>query len=235
MRPTLQLIIMKWSKIGGRAAVEYEFRRLKDHQFIMISNNCWGFQVYPLLGRPYNTPFVGLFIYPKCYLKLLENFTQIATGHLAFSKRSKYFADVPKYPVGVLFGDVEIHFLHETTELEAGDKWCRRVARMMGGMEEGVGVNVKFCDRDGATEQDVRKFHRITNERGWNHVSFGATAHDCPNHNLVPENLRECGMQAVDGLSLYQSRYQMFDFPEWIRHGVVRKTGISRMISILMR
>ena len=46
---------------------------LKDINFVIISDNCWGGSVYQWLDRPYNSPFVGLGIYGDCYIKLLSN------------------------------------------------------------------------------------------------------------------------------------------------------------------
>jgi uncharacterized protein (DUF1919 family) len=47
---------------------------LKNTDFVIIANNCFGGQVYKSFGLPYNTPFVGMFLYGPCYLKLLQNF-----------------------------------------------------------------------------------------------------------------------------------------------------------------
>ena len=33
---------------------------VRDRPFTIVSNNCWGAELYPLLGRPYETPFVRL-------------------------------------------------------------------------------------------------------------------------------------------------------------------------------
>mgnify|MGYP003885258989 CR=1 FL=1 len=63
---------------------------VKDHEFVIISNNCWGGSAYQWYRRPYNTPFVGLFIYGSCYLKLLNNFEYYMAQKLSFTTKSKY-------------------------------------------------------------------------------------------------------------------------------------------------
>jgi len=47
--------------------------QLKNRNFTIVSNNCWGGEVYRGFGLPYQTPFVGLFLFPACYIKLLKN------------------------------------------------------------------------------------------------------------------------------------------------------------------
>ena len=38
-------------------------KNLNDKPFVIISDNCWGAEVFQWYGRPYNTPFIGMFIY----------------------------------------------------------------------------------------------------------------------------------------------------------------------------
>lgn len=47
---------------------------LKNRDFTIISNNCWGGHVYRYFNLPYQSPTVGLFIVSKDYIKLLKNF-----------------------------------------------------------------------------------------------------------------------------------------------------------------
>lgn len=47
--------------------------RIEDRNFTIISNNCWGGELYKELNLAYNTPFIGLFIYAPCYIKMLKN------------------------------------------------------------------------------------------------------------------------------------------------------------------
>ena len=54
--------------------VKKEQELLKNKDFVIISDNCWGGAVYQWYDRPYNSPFVGLGIYGECYIKLLSNF-----------------------------------------------------------------------------------------------------------------------------------------------------------------
>ena len=46
---------------------------LKNKDFSIFSNNCWGGVVYDRYALPYRTPTIGLWIPPKDYIKLLKN------------------------------------------------------------------------------------------------------------------------------------------------------------------
>ena len=103
-------------KITKRISNAIERSRLHDKNFIIISNNCWGYEIYKVLGREYNTPFVGLFLFPEGYIKLLENFENCMNSELEFTSTSRYILGTTNYPIGLLCGDIEIHFMHYSTE-----------------------------------------------------------------------------------------------------------------------
>ena len=46
---------------------------LKNKEFSILSNNCWGGVVYDRYALPYRTPTIGLWIPPEDYIKLLKN------------------------------------------------------------------------------------------------------------------------------------------------------------------
>ncbi len=126
--------------------------KLRGRHFTIVSNNCWGAHVYQDLGIPYETPFVGLFLDPDCYLNLLSRFRDVINRPLTFAGESRrpainaYRRDhAGEYPIGKLDDDIEIQFLHSKTEAEARDKWERRVARIPAADDT---LFVKFCDHD---------------------------------------------------------------------------------------
>jgi len=111
-------------------------RKIKNRNFSIISNNCWGGGVYEELGLPYLTPTIGLFLHGPCYIKFIKNLNYYFGCELIFTATSKYQATNTKrdntdlkYPIGKL-ADIEIHFLHYHSEDEAFDKWNRRKARV---------------------------------------------------------------------------------------------------------
>jgi uncharacterized protein (DUF1919 family) len=108
---------------------------------------------------------VWSFFYPQDYLCFLENLNLYLKEPLQFTKNSKYPQQTQRlrelkgrdYPIGVLGGDVEIHFLHYLTEAEAYEKWMRRAKR--------VNLNnlfVVFSDaEEGFTEQLLEKYEQL--------------------------------------------------------------------------
>jgi uncharacterized protein (DUF1919 family) len=130
--------------------------------FTIVSNNCWGAHIYQALKMEYQTPFVGLFIPPKSYLDLLRRFDYFIRAELSFTHESGV-ASVSKwrereglnYPIGLLGGQVEVHFQHYASQEEARSKWQRRCQRIS---PDPARWFFKFDDREGATADDIREF-----------------------------------------------------------------------------
>ncbi len=55
------------------SSVSKNHSHLKDINFSIISNDCWGGVAYQEFSLMYKTPFVGTRIFNQCYLKLLKN------------------------------------------------------------------------------------------------------------------------------------------------------------------
>lgn len=118
-------------------------------EFCIVSNNCWGGEVYAFNKIAYNTPFIGLFIPPLCFAKMCANLPKYLDQKLVFINRSKYsiYHDLRKsstYPIALL-GGIEIHFLHYISEEEASTKWIRRRKRMPNDQSLWM---IKACDRE---------------------------------------------------------------------------------------
>lgn len=132
--------------------------QLRNKDFTIISNNCWGGHIYQYYGMVYNTPTVGLTFFADEYLKFISNLDKYLHTELTFipiteSRYYEYYQDkVSYYPIGKL-DDIEIVFLHYKSEAEAYEKWNRRKARM--NMNNLI---VKFNDMNRATEDHIRKF-----------------------------------------------------------------------------
>lgn len=136
---------------------------LHDKTFSIISNNCWGGNIYQYFGLPYKSPFAGLFIFPKDYLKLLGNLkyymnlkpSYIDPKETVHKKALVNNGTYGKYPIGLL-DDIEIHFLHYNTIETAIEKWERRKNRI-----NYDNLLVKFCDKDLATADDIIDFCKL--------------------------------------------------------------------------
>ena len=130
--------------------------------FTIVSNNCWGAHIYKALARPYTTPFVGLFIPPEDYLHFVPELRALVSSNITFVPSSRH-QSVEKfraerninYPIGLLDGRIELHFMHYQSPEEALAKWRRRTERANW---DSKSVFFKFCDHDGATEEHIRDF-----------------------------------------------------------------------------
>lgn len=121
--------------------IELKYRKtlrnkVKNKNFTIISANCFGGSIYEDLGLPYNTPTVGLFFYAPCYIHFLKHLEVYLSTPLEFIHKSKYeeanayrAGKHDYYPIGIL-NDIEIHFLHYKSEIEARGKWDRRKVRI---------------------------------------------------------------------------------------------------------
>ncbi|AJR04620.1 DUF1919 domain-containing protein [Siansivirga zeaxanthinifaciens] len=186
---------------------------LKDKEFLIISNNCWGGSVYQWYKRPYNTPFVGLFIYSSCYLKMLRNFEYYMGQTLTFISESKYPSTGKSYPIGLL-KDIEIHFEHYKNEDEAREKWERRTKRMLE-VNNIDNFFLKICDRELISKSDLIEFHKLPFK---NKISFSINDYDelkkC-NHIKILEcdKKRAC---VPNGKKLYELTYLYYDLNKWL-------------------
>lgn len=213
-----------------RLAGALERRRIGDTPFAIISNNCWGYQLYNDLGRNYNTPFVGLFVMPECYLALLADFQRSISGEIVIGRQSKYRAEPTRYPVGVLPCGAEIHFLHYGPDAEALEKWQRRCARLREAIAADTPLFLKFCDNEGATDEQFARFHAVP---FGTKISFSPRALPLPGHvgerSLASRKTGRVG----SGTWLYDKRNHWFDISCWIRDGVITKTPLSRLLGLV--
>lgn len=217
-------------RILRKLVAPYEKLRLRSKEFVIVSNNCWGFDSYKTLGREYNTPFVGLYLYPGDYLKLLGNFPRLGDEVLSFRNESAHVEGSPGYPVGVVFDSVEIHFLHYKDEDEARSKWTRRIERMRQGIDGGAKLLFKMCDRDGCTSGQLEHFHRLPIVKKHQGISFGVNEVDHPHHVKVGGELAEGEVQVIDGLKLFEKRYKVFDYPDWVIDGTIQSSVIAGIL-----
>ena len=153
----------------ARAAGPRDRRRIRPEPFTIVANDCWGAEVYQHLRRPYATPFVGLFVQGPCFVRLLSDLERHLAAPLAFVERSRYddvnaprdAGTVPRTPIGVLGGEVELHFVHLPDEREAREKWERRVERVRFDR-----LAVKACSgKDGFTDAHLRAIDALPYER----------------------------------------------------------------------
>jgi len=186
---------------------------LKDKNFVIISNNCWGGSVYQWYKRPYNSPFIGLFLYGPCYLKLLSNFEHYMQQKLQFVSTSEYPDRAVSYPIAKL-DDIEVHFTHYKTEAEVNTKWERRTARML----EETNIDnyyFKICDRERVSKEHLLEFHKLPYK---NKISFGINEIDtlkAENHIKVHESHKNNKKFVPNGKKMFKLTFMYFNMNKW--------------------
>lgn len=139
---------------------KYFKQQLFNHPFCIISNDCWGGEIYKIADRQFNTPFIGLMLMAPCYLELLGDLKHCLKMSLIEKKVSKYglvneLHSKSVFPIGTLGNSgIEISFLHYKSFQEAEESWKRRMARM-----DWENIFVKFdCGKDYCNAELVGRF-----------------------------------------------------------------------------
>jgi len=169
--PTYEGLRLKILKYNRKIFGSIHQRKLKNKSFTIISNNCWGGEVYEYYNLVKQSPTVGLFFMADDYIKFLTNLKGYLSAELTFINpdesrwRNNDIISSDKrwgmYPVGKIEArnsdgkseDVEIFFLHYKDEQEAKQKWKRRVDRINWNH-----LLVKFNDQNGCNEDHISKF-----------------------------------------------------------------------------
>jgi uncharacterized protein (DUF1919 family) len=196
----------------NRWAFKHSIRKLKHTEFCIVANNCLGSRLYQILGRQYNTPFVGLLVRPPCFAKLVGNFEAYMATELTFKKKSQY-SNHPNArrssspcPIGLL-GDVELQFIHYSSEEEAARKWNQRKARIIQSKLYYILVVDGNCDREIISQ--------YLGEDSHNKVCFH------PDEKLTMPACVYIPSKRVAMGNLYAQYHRLagrFDFVKWILH-----------------
>ena len=148
-------------KIYKKTIGKLNNKMLKNKDFTIISNNCWGGIIYRDFNLQYNSPTVGLFFMAKDYIKFIYDLENYMKGNLEFIslEDSKYRNYLKKLnynsPIGKL-KDIEIMFLHYNTEEEAEEKWNRRKQRI-----NWNNIIYKFSDQNMCTFEELEMFSKF--------------------------------------------------------------------------
>jgi uncharacterized protein (DUF1919 family) len=199
-------------------------RRVTNRDFTIISNDCWGGMAYEELGMRYDTPFVGLFLVLEDYMRLLRRLQFYCESKIEFAAQSRHgqinsWRETirKQYPIGVLGGEVEVHFLHYASPDEAEAKWTRRAQRI-----HWDNLLVKTCWHDDELMQQwLHEFDEMSFERKL---------------AVVPRNIRgpRCSVPlrnyTTDGTAQYWSSHREFDVAQWLNRGVIRRVTWARTL-----
>lgn len=217
--------INNYFKLGLKKGLKrYFIYKTRKAKFCIISNDCWGGEVYKLLDREFNTPFIGLFLMGPCYIELLKNLKENIFKRLEFidPKKSKYveaIANLELYPIAILEGtSIEIHFLHYNDSLDAEMKWNRRLKRIDFG-----NIFIKYdCSKDFSDASTIREFSLLEFEHK---LIFG-------NRSCKERNVFRCELYSNDAVKQFRNCFLSFDPIGWIL-GNANFKFINKYISLL--
>lgn len=138
-------------------------KKLKDNNFTIISNNCWGGTVYESYGIKKLSPTVGMFIMPEDYLKFVADLDYYLKQPLEFidpddSKWRKILQEKSNWKTYLIgrIGDIELQMLHHHNEDVARRKWESRIKRVNKNR-----LIFKFNDQNGATREQIERFMEL--------------------------------------------------------------------------
>ena len=176
--------------------------------FTIVANNCWSNKVYEHLGVPYQTPLTSTFLHPEDYLAIARNFRWYIDQSIEFIDKSRHEVirsrKAANYPIGIVAGEVEIHFLHYETQDEVIQKWKRRASRVV---EDDDRLFFKLCDDLGCTEEHIEQFHLLPFK---NKICYTSKPYPYLKHALHIKGKGDC-VSFEDA-----SNYRYFDAPKWV-------------------
>jgi uncharacterized protein (DUF1919 family) len=186
-------------------------KRLKNKNFTIISNDCWGGEVYRDFNIPYFTPFVGLMMMAPCYLELLKDLQKNLSSPLTFISSSKYEGvnalrekSSHPFPIGLLNGSCEVHFLHYQTP------------------EEALNLFIKFDgSKDYCTSQLLEDFDKLPFRKK---LCFG----NAPVQGISSFVYSKGWIS--DGKAMYKISCQDFDVVNWLNCGSGKMSTFYRVL-----
>lgn len=82
--PTYEGLRLKVQKYWRRGLASYRYSKLKNTDFTIISNNCWGGMVYEAHHLPKESPTVWMFFMASDYIKFLYHLKEYLAANLVF-------------------------------------------------------------------------------------------------------------------------------------------------------
>ena len=135
---------------------------LKNRDFSILANNCWGGIVSRDRRLPYNSPTCGTYFFSKDYLRFLSDpkrYLEMELEEVPFGKSAhaeEVFAKEGREVLIGRTGDAEVVLLHYETFAEAKEKWDRRKARI-----RWDNLLVKYSDQNGFVPEDFEVFRAL--------------------------------------------------------------------------
>ena len=206
-------------RVAGRLLLK---SMVREKNFTVFSNDCYGAEIYRQLRLEYNTPFVGLMLMAPCYIKLLERPQHYLAQPVRRLQSSRYEsmedfrAAHRNYPLGTI-EDIEIHFMHYPTLEAALEKWNRRKARINWNR-----LKLKFSmDKDFATAEHLKTFEALPHR---DKVSFSRSDFAWAASNVVVPGYD------FDATVTFRRSLSVFNLCGWLNGGGVHFETVFQRI-----
>lgn len=182
-------------------------KKIKNKEFTIISNNCWGGIIYRNHHIPYKSPTCGLFFMAPEYIKFIYNmrnyvYNEIVQISIENSKYKEYLKQIKYDGIIGMIKDVEICFLHYNNIEEVNAKWKRRVERINWDR-----IIYKFNDQNLCTYKELKKFQEFDAK---NKICFTAKKYD----DIETIQLKEYEKYGyvLDDNKSYKKYFDIYDF-----------------------
>ena len=144
----------KLEPIARKHYVKSHYGKLKNTNFSIFSQGCWGGVLTQDLGMPYTSPTCNLFFTAPDFIKFCENPQHYLNWDMTECDKKAEGIRV-SYPVGKL-DDINLHLMHYHTFEGSKEKWNRRIARI-----NFDNLFLVMTDRDGGTEKILARFAKL--------------------------------------------------------------------------
>lgn len=194
-------------------------RLMLPSQFSILSDDCWGGQLFRQLHLPYSSPTVGLYVEPASYLEFVE---------LVFRKELpdlNFVVSDLGFPVAVMQNDIRVCFVHYKSSVDAKEKFMRRFERIFWSR---LLVKIDF----GKPGYDLRHIIRWNSMQLKNSIALYSPSTPVPPagiHNgvLIDE-------WTIDGAAMFDVTRRYFNIYEWVRSGKVSNSAIYRIANAIL-
>ena len=150
----LAVIKSKYEPLSRRIYVKSHYKKLRNRDFSIISQNCWGGVLTQDLGMPYTSPTCNLYFTASDFVKFCENMKYYLSLEMVECDKKAEHIDVA-YPVGKL-DDIYVYFVHYKTFEEAKWKWTHRIERI-----NFDNLFLAMTDRDGGTDCVLERYAKL--------------------------------------------------------------------------
>ncbi|MDO7173359.1 DUF1919 domain-containing protein [Mariniflexile sp. AS56] len=194
-------------------------KRLIKDKFTIISDDCWGGQIYNQLEIPYYTPTVGLWIGGHDYIQFIENLSKANAANLYNANSNE------TYPVGQS-AYAKFHFLHYKNFDIAVNTFQRRYQRINWNK-----LLYKIdLEKPGMNADHIKKWNEMKLP---NSIAFYSDrvlkewSGDIHNGVYIKN-------WVLDGALMFDISRRSFNVFKWLNTGVINKSLIYAMMNFLL-